>query len=269
MDLARKIQTVLLPREPFISDYDVSANMVAASTVGGDYYDVFRVRDRDWILVGDVSGHGVTAGLCMMIIQTAVRTVLQSSALAESSLSPKEVLCRVNAAVRSNLQKIGEDQYMTIMALEIDGNRIRYSGLHQDILVYRASSGTVERIESRGIWIGLLDDIDGLLDDDVFEMSEGDVLVLYTDGITEARVGRERLGTERLASAFRSLGQERAGSGRVVEGILDLVRTAPFEDDVTVLAARYLPSLRTGARESERAAGAGSAEAKLSPRPAV
>ena len=78
MDLARKIQTVLLPSETRFRDYEVSAMMVPASTVGGDYYDIIRTDGSDWLLIGDVSGHGVTAGLTMMMIQTAIRTVVLS-----------------------------------------------------------------------------------------------------------------------------------------------------------------------------------------------
>ena len=199
MDLARKIQTVLLPNETRFRDYEVSALMVPASTVGGDYYDIIRTDGYDWLLIGDVSGHGVTAGLTMMMIQTAIRTVVLSGAEGTAKLTPAQVLRKVNTAVRGNLQKVSEDHYMTITGLQLQGSSVRYSGLHQDILIYRAGSKSVERVETRGMWIGPVDDIGPLLRDDTLELTSGDILLLFTDGITEAMVGGKRFGTDGLA----------------------------------------------------------------------
>src|SRR5512138_3852649 len=179
--------------------------MLTAYTVGGDYYDIIRTDGADWVLIGDVSGHGVTAGLTMMMIQTAIRTVVLSGGDDPSKLTPAQVLSKVNAAVRGNLQKVSEDHYMTITGLQLEGRSVRYSGLHQDILIYRASARTVERVETRGMWIGPVDDIKPLLRDDTLELTSGDILLLYTDGITEAMVGGKRFGTDGLAAAFSAL----------------------------------------------------------------
>jgi predicted ATPase/serine phosphatase RsbU (regulator of sigma subunit) len=237
MDLARKIQTVLLPKETRFRDYEVSAMMVPASTVGGDYYDIIPTDGSDWVLIGDVSGHGVTAGLTMMMIQTAIRTVVLSGA---NQLTPAQVLSKVNAAVRGNLQKVNEDHYMTITGLQLEGSSVRYSGLHQDILVYRAAAGTVERVETRGMWIGPVDDIAPLLRDDTLELANGDIVLLFTDGITEAMIGGRRLGTDGLASAFHKLAANGCDSGGIVRGIMQNMEGAA-EDDVTMMAVRYLP----------------------------
>jgi len=242
MDLARKIQTLLLPQNPQLPGYDVAAMMVPASSVGGDYYDVFRMDGVDWILVGDVSGHGVTAGLTMMIIQTAVRTVIQTSGDRARQLTPKQLLNSVNSAVRSNLQKIDAEQYMTIMALRLERGKVTYSGLHQDILVYRAQSKTVERIETRGIWLGLVDDISDLLEDDEFEMAEGDTLLLYTDGVTEIATGDQMLGTDGLATMLQGLAGGSTIPAEVMKGVIDRACEDTLSDDVTVLVARYDPS---------------------------
>jgi len=238
MDLARKIQTVLLPNETRFRDYEVSAMMLPASTVGGDYYDIIRTDSSDWVLIGDVSGHGVTAGLTMMMIQTAIRTVVLGSGGAR--LTPAQVLSRVNAAVRSNLKKVDQDHYMTITGLQLEGGSVRYSGLHQDILVYRAASRSVERVPTYGMWIGPIEDIGPLLRDDTMELAKGDTLLLFTDGITEAMVQGRRLGTCGLASMFGELASEGHESGDILKGIIQKVgQTAT--DDVTMMAVRYLP----------------------------
>jgi predicted ATPase/serine phosphatase RsbU (regulator of sigma subunit) len=241
MDLARKIQTVLLPKETRFRDYEVSALMVPASTVGGDYYDIIRTDGDDWLLIGDVSGHGVTAGLTMMMIQTAIRTVVLSEGQGAAKLTPAQVLSRVNAAVRGNLQKVSEDQYMTITGLQLQGSSVRYSGLHQDILIYRASSRQVERVETRGMWIGPVDDIGPLLRDDTLELTRGDILLLYTDGITEAMVGGRRFGTDGLAAAFSTLAATAQDSGSILKGIMQNVEGVAQPDDVTMMAVRYIP----------------------------
>jgi predicted ATPase/serine phosphatase RsbU (regulator of sigma subunit) len=241
MDLARKIQTVLLPNETRFRDYEVSALMLPASTVGGDYYDIIRTDGSDWVLIGDVSGHGVTAGLTMMMIQTAIRTIVLSGAEGAASLTPAQVLSKVNAAIRSNMQKVNEDHYMTITGLQLEGSSIRYSGLHQDILIYRASSRAVERVETRGMWIGPVDDIRPLLRDDTLELASGDIVLLFTDGITEAVVSGKRLGTDGLAAAFNELAASGQDSSSILKGIMKSVEGAAPEDDVTMMAVRYMP----------------------------
>jgi predicted ATPase/serine phosphatase RsbU (regulator of sigma subunit) len=241
MDLARKIQTVLLPSETRFSDYEVAAMMVPASTVGGDYYDIIRTQGSDWVMIGDVSGHGVTAGLSMMMIQTAIRTVVLGGGEGALKLTPSEVLSKVNTAVRANLQKVNEDHYMTITGLKLEGSRVRYAGLHQDILIYRAGRGTVERVETRGMWIGPLDDIAPLLRDDTLELTRGDIVLLYTDGITEAMVGGRRFGTDGLAAAFSQLAANGHGGDAILKGIMQNVEGITQQDDVTMMAVRYLP----------------------------
>jgi predicted ATPase/serine phosphatase RsbU (regulator of sigma subunit) len=241
MDLARKIQTVLLPNETRFRDYEVSAMMVPASTVGGDYYDIIRTDGADWVLIGDVSGHGVTAGLTMMMIQTAIRTVVLGGGADVPKLTPAQVLSKVNNAVRANLQKVNEDHYMTITGLQLEGRSVRYSGLHQDILVYRAATGAVERVETRGMWIGPVDDIGPLLRDDTLELDAGDIVLLFTDGITEAVVGGgQRLGTHGLASVFHKLAADGCDNGSILQGIMKTMEGAP-QDDVTMMAVRYSP----------------------------
>ncbi|HPO50604.1 MAG TPA: HAMP domain-containing protein, partial [Spirochaetota bacterium] len=76
MELAKKIQTSLLPVEIDIPDYDISAIMISANEVGGDFYDVVNINGKNFIAIGDVSGHGVTPGLIMMMAHTAIRAII-------------------------------------------------------------------------------------------------------------------------------------------------------------------------------------------------
>jgi len=239
MDLAKKIQTVLLPKEPQIPGYEFAAVMRPATQVGGDYYDVFHRGQEDWLLIGDVSGHGVSAGLGMMMIQTAVRTAALTLEHSQKPLTPSGVLSLVNQAVQNNLQQIGQNQYMTVTALCINGDTLRYAGLHQDLLVYRAASQKVERIETYGVWVGVTDDISELLHDDTLTLGPGDLLLLYTDGYTEAEVEGRRLETEGLVNIFTELAKRALPIAEVIESLLDSLKRAVVRDDVTLVALRY------------------------------
>ena len=183
MELAKKIQTKLLPVDPAIADYDISAHMQPADEVGGDYYDIINAAGIDWIVIGDVSGHGVPAGLVMMMTQTAIHVVLAQN----PDIAPDRLLDIVNATISDNIKRLGEDKYMTISVLAATvGGKFIFSGLHQDIMIFRAGTGKVDLIETRGMWIGIVDDIKGMLDLDSLSMAPGDVMLLYSDGVTEA-----------------------------------------------------------------------------------
>jgi serine phosphatase RsbU (regulator of sigma subunit) len=152
--------------------------------VGGDYYDIINVDGWDWLIIGDVSGHGVVAGLIMMMVETAVKSVLHQQA----ELSATRLLEIVNGVLIENLKLIGEDRYMTITALAYRKKGVFYfSGMHQDILVYRARENKVESIETRGIWLGVQGVSLPDLKDIKLTMAPGDTMLLYTDGITEVR----------------------------------------------------------------------------------
>ncbi len=257
MDLARKIQTVLLPDPREICGYDVHARMLPALNVGGDYYDFIQTGDIGWVLVGDVSGHGVSAGLIMMMAQTAIRTATSSFAARGIELSPSMLLGAVNEAIWENLQKIGEGQYMTASALRLDGDRIHHSGLHQDLLVYRAASGSIDRIPSRGLWLGIEQDVSEVMTDDSFDMAPGDIVLLYSDGVTESRVTESRvtetqdtesrvgnasshkvLGVHGLTELFLRRAGETTNLEQIVQGLLKDIEPYENDDDTTLVVLR-------------------------------
>lgn len=243
MDLAQQIQTVLLPKNPKIPGYDLAAAMIPADQVGGDYYDVFRRGKQDWVLIGDVSGHGVPAGLCMMMIQTALRIAALVLERTEQPLTPNQLLSLVNEGIEANLQQIGRQQYMTITALCIEDDTVTYAGLHQDVLIYRAASQKVERIETTGLWLGIQEgSIRELLPNEELRLEANDVLLLHTDGYTEARAGGRMIGTEKLADSFAKLCNNVASSAALLDGLLGFLKPAVVADDVTLVALRRLPA---------------------------
>ncbi|WP_437737466.1 AAA family ATPase [Sorangium sp. So ce1335] len=248
MDLARKIQTVLLPQQTRLNGYELSAVMMPAESVGGDYYDVVPTDGGGWVLIGDVSGHGITAGLSMMMVQTAVRTVLTTSPRDGEPLTPAVVLSRVNRAVRENLLRISPDQYMTLVALELGRGTVRHAGLHLDIAIHRARSDTVEVVETSGMWLGIEDDITALLQDDVIRLDAGDAVLLYTDGITESVTpDGSMLETRGLVERFHALAAQGMSPGAIVKGLVGPLAGQQLRDDVTVMVVRYAPDEPSGA----------------------
>ncbi|NUP09833.1 MAG: AAA family ATPase [Polyangiaceae bacterium] len=257
MDLARKIQTVLLPVRPSVPGYDVSCSMQPASSVGGDYYDVMSLQGEHWVLIGDVSGHGVPAGLIMMMARTAIRTVAETVPRSGTPLSPARLLTEVNGVLCESVERMGTNAYMTIMGLRIEGGTIHYAGLHQDILVHRAATDRVERVETTGVWLGLVKDIGPLLDDRSIELCAGDTVLLFTDGITEARHDGALVATSALEEMFvdavRSVrGTEgdnmpqpdaadalpRGPAEAILNAIVERAQSLDVTDDVTLVVLR-------------------------------
>ena len=91
------------------------------------------------------------------------------------------------------------------------------------------------------MWIGLVDDIRPLLRDDTVELASGDIVLLFTDGITEAMVGGKRFGTDGLAAAFSELAATGHDSDSILKGIMENIDGAAQQDDVTLMAVRYVP----------------------------
>lgn len=239
MNLVREMQRALLPERPEVPDYQIAASMIAADAVGGDYYDVVKAQGRHWLVIGDVSGHGISAGLVMMMVQTALHGALFNAPGAE--LDPARAMADVNAALRLNLQRIGRNQYVTATLLELRGSTVRYAGLHQDILVYRVRTEQVDVLETRGIWIGLMDDIRETLSNEEFTLSPGDTALLFTDGLTERRENGKMLGISYLVEAFGTLARQEPDVPTIVREILLPFQGEKLDDDMSVIAARYCP----------------------------
>ncbi len=247
MKLAKKIQTVLLPKDPRITGYDIAAMMKTTDDVGGDYYDVINVKGKDWVVIGDVSGHGVPAGLVMMMVQTSIQTALNQ----DHNLKPSELLTIINRTIWKNIQRLGEDKFMTITVLAcLDNGMFHYSGLHEDIMIYRTATSSVETIKTSGMWLGLLNEIGNQLDDRNLTVGKGDVMILHTDGITEAwqnptsfgtdRPNRLRFGKDRLAKAFKENCLTKESSQDIISGVLATLGSYEFSDDITLVVLKRL-----------------------------
>ncbi len=233
MALAKKIQTVLLPKDPIVTGYEITGFMEPADEVGGDYYDIVNVDGFDWIIIGDVSGHGITAGLVMMMVQTSIRTVLRM----DPDISPMKLLEYVNEVIAYNIKQFGESKYMTITAIAAGKNgKFTFSGLHQDIFIYRAKTKKLEEVETSGMWIGIMDSIKGMLSNSTVKLNQGDSCLLYTDGLTEAQDSSDSMfSEEKLANIFEEHAAKNESPEEIKQGIIKNLKEYKILDDVTMV----------------------------------
>ncbi len=240
MEVAKRIQTSLLPRVRHLPGYHVAATMLPAEEVGGDYYDVIETAEGElWVSIGDVSGHGVESGLIMMMTQTSIFTAVSN----EKALQPSRMLEMVNGVLTENISRLGADRYMSISALSLRGDELVFSGKHQDILVYRHAKAVVEVVPTTGTWLGVLSDLRGRLRDQSLHLDEGDVVLLYTDGVTEAtNASGQMYGEKQLERALHD--NACLDVEAIVRNISKAVQShmARLDDDLTLIALKRVAS---------------------------
>jgi phosphoserine phosphatase RsbU/P len=237
--VARRIQTSMLPRSLRAEGLEVAARTVAAEDVGGDYYDVLPTHDGAWIGIGDVAGHGLPAGIIMLTVQSAISALTHE----KPDAPPKDILIGLNHVIYDNIHhRLEIHEYVTLSLIRFfrDG-RIVVAGAHEDIIVYRAKHGCCDALPTSGTWIGVIDDIRDVTTDTEYRLEDGDVMVLFTDGVTEAVDNQSRpFGFERLCAAVSAVGREPAD--RIVERVVEDVKawSPELADDVSVMALRYI-----------------------------
>ena len=236
MELAKRIQTALLPNREKISGYEIAAIMSPATEVGGDYYDIIETQDGDkWITMGDVSGHGVDSGLIMMMVQTSIFGTVHNGHIRK----PSYILEMANTVIRENISRLGSDHYMTVMAIQFSDNQMTLAGKHQDVIVYRASQHKTEIIPTVGTWLGIADDIGDYMEDVTVDIGNGDLILLFTDGITEAvDVNGEMFGQTRLENSLNEYAD--LPVGRILERIIGDVNRFQREqlDDMSLIVVK-------------------------------
>ncbi len=198
VQIAHRIQTAILPNSPAVEGYEVAARMKPAEDVGGDLYDVLAFPDTFWILIGDVSGHGINSGLVMMMAQAAAYSAIAD----DPHCRPRDVISAVNRVIHENVRmRMGRDDYLTLMALRHMGDgRFVCAGAHQPVFIGRVG-GALDILEPAGPWVGITQDVSPSVVEREFHVGRGDILCLITDGVVEATAASgELFGEERLAA---------------------------------------------------------------------
>ncbi len=238
LEIAQQIQTSILPKNFEVPGLRIAAQMVPAAVVGGDYFDVRPLADGAWIGVGDVSGHGLTAGLLMLMIQSGISALT----LQQPEAQPHDLLPHLNRLMWENVrERLGRDDFATLCLLRYfrDG-RLVHAGAHEDIIICRASGGPCERIAAPGTWLGGVRDIRRATKTHHLQLQPGDTVVLFTDGITEARASdRSFYGLDGLCAAVEK--HRALAVGDLLEAVMrDVTSWSPNpEDDMTLMVMRY------------------------------
>lgn len=234
VELAAEVQRLFLPSgKPAIAGLEIAGIMQPAQGVGGDYYDYIPIdANTTQVVIADVAGKGVSAALLMSATAAAMRLEANRD---QNMLQQVERLNTEIGAVSD------PEKYVTLLVGEIDTNKriIHYVNCgHNPALLFRAKTGTLTRLGASCLPIGLApEEICELVSED---LAAGDVLVFYTDGVTEAanRLGEE-FGMERLSATVRS------GSSLSAEDLMTSIYNAAadfcgddFNDDVTILVVK-------------------------------
>jgi len=241
MQVAKEIQQTLLPTEfPKLESYGIDAYYEAAKEVGGDYFDFVNVDDDTLgIVVADVSGKGIPGSLVMTMIRTALRTE------ARGILNSSEVLGKVNSFVVNDMKK---GMFVTVFYAIIDARKRRINFCcagHNPMILYRGSTKKTYFLKPHGFPIGIsLPDMSLFaqsLEMDSFQLVEDDILIFYTDGITEAmNRKRQMYGEERLLQIIRENANLPVQS--LVQQIKDDVHSFtegfPQSDDITLVVIK-------------------------------
>ncbi|MDX2254462.1 MAG: SpoIIE family protein phosphatase [Pseudanabaenaceae cyanobacterium bins.39] len=240
LEVTRKLQQMILPKEhelARISGLDIAGFMEPAAEVGGDYYDVLQQDGKVKIGIGDVTGHGLESGMLMIMVQTAVRTLLQNG-----ENDPVKFLDTLNRTIYGNVQRMNSSKNLTLSLLDYEHGRLTLSGQHEEMILVR-HSGQLERIDTidLGFPIGLEEEIIDFLAQTHIDLESGDVVVLYTDGITEAEnEAKELYGVERLCEVICEHVHSSARDIRqkVIEDLRSHIGTQKIFDDITLLVIK-------------------------------
>lgn len=239
LEVAREVQKKLIPeRTPLIESLDVSFAFIPAFEVGGDYIDYFKLdEDNFGFIVADVSGKGISAAFYM----AEVKGIFES--LSKILINPKDILIQANKILSKSLDK---KSFVSAVYATINSKtglvKIARAG-HCPIL-YLSNSILIE-LKPSGIAIGL--DVGNLfenyLEEISFQLKKNDLILFYTDGVTEARNNRlEEFGTEQLNLIVSQSVNETSYMviQKIIEKLTIFSKDYPQHDDITLLAIKYL-----------------------------
>ena len=239
VQVAQEIQHMLLPRTfPNVEGFDIASFYRAAKEVGGDYFDFVWVDpDTLGLVVADVSGKGVPGSLVMTMIRTTLRLE------ARGNRSASDVLSKVNKFVSDDIKK---GMFVTMFYIILDSRKRRIdfaSAGHNPLILYRGRTNKSYFLNPEGFPVGITMQDDRLFDESIhsdhLSLTQGDLLIAYTDGLTEAmNPNREQYGEERFLAAIRKYADRPVNEfvDNIRKEIQDYTSGFPQNDDITLVA---------------------------------
>jgi len=235
LELSQIVQRALLPQQlPNIQGVELAAFSRPSEIIGGDYFDFFKFKDgTQGIVIADVSGHGVSAGMLMSGLQTALRT------MAPDSNSPAEILERIN---RFYIHNINFTTFVTVFLARFDpATRVLdyVNAGHNPPDLFRKQNGEIVWLMPTAAAVGLMEEYHP--ETKSVTLAEGDVLLLYTDGFTEAaNSSGEPFGDERLDGLIRQNAHLAVSDMIQVvrQNVSTFIENKPLQDDITMIALK-------------------------------
>ncbi|MFI0347567.1 MAG: GAF domain-containing SpoIIE family protein phosphatase [Chthoniobacterales bacterium] len=241
LKVAQDIQKFLLPSNPpVMPGYQISGINIPARALSGDYFDYIAIDENHvGIAIADVSGKGIPAAIMMAMCRSALRS--QSS----GHHSPTKVLQQVNRQLYSDIK---EDMFISMAYVIINphsNEALLARAGHDAPLLYHAHDGSIEALKPKGMAVGIDSGevFDTFSNDFSFRFEQGDCLLLYTDGVTEAlNSGGLEFGLERLIHSFKESAAD--NSSNLLKRLTNMLRTFvahhPQNDDITLISIRKL-----------------------------
>ena len=238
LENARHIQETLLPKVvPQINNLNISGKMIPAMHVGGDYFDLIKISDTKlFVVVGDVSGKGLSASFYMSKLQTMIRLYCTDGK------SPREILVEVNSRISESIEK---NWFITVTLglFDVEKKSLTVCRAGHTSIV-RIRNGKLESLQPAGMGIGLDrgEVFSNSLEEAVYKLENNDLYFFYSDGVTELMnendelFGEERLGKSLLMNAGKSCNDIEAG---LIKELSDFRGKTPQYDDVTTLLVKY------------------------------
>jgi phosphoserine phosphatase RsbU/P len=240
LEVTQRLQQMMLPRDEDlrkIANLDISGFMEPAAEVGGDYYDVVSKDGSVFFGIGDVTGHGLESGVIAIMVQTAVRTLLASG-----QYESRKFFDILNRVIYDNARRMNCDGNLTFSLLHYQDKLVTISGQHEEVLIVRRN-GVLERQDTLnlGFPLGLEENISRFIGEARVPLQSGDVMVAYTDGITEAmNCAGATFGIDRLSEAVRASHEESAVGIReaVVNSLRRYIGGQHLLDDISLLVIK-------------------------------
>jgi serine phosphatase RsbU (regulator of sigma subunit) len=236
LEMARAVQAGLLPGQlPRIPGFSLAVDWRSAREVAGDFYDIFPLTDGRWgMVIADVSGKGAPAALYMAMVRSLIRATV------EGTPRPAEVLMQVNRALfAQSSAKMFATAFYAILDPTTRTLTCANAGHNQPIVRRASAPAQTEQLPRGGLPIGMFGEVN--LADETLDIAPGDVLVAYTDGLTEAfNASREMFGEERLIQIVGA--HPTASPQEILDAIMAQVTAfaggVPQSDDITLLVMR-------------------------------
>lgn len=241
LDVARRLQMMVLPNISELSaipELELASYVEPADEVGGDYYDVLYAPGGAKIGIGDVTGHGIESGVLMIMVQSVGRALYERGI--EDPCAFLEVL---NTAIYKNIERTKTGKHLSLAFVDYSAEQLTISGQHEEAIIIR-KDGSAQRIDTidLGFPIGLEENIHGLLSSVTVPFQSGDMLILYTDGITEAESEDGVLfGIERLVESACRVHRQTAVEAKtaIIADVRAHIGKQKVHDDITLVVVKH------------------------------